>query len=121
MPEREALVIACPNPLYGELKFLPALGRRVFRMLTSPEHGNCDPVRSTLVEAPGRDDFEQAFFNAFEGAADRRRDLIVYFLGHGHQIAKSQSFYVVHRDSRGNANVIDLRKTLEWLKSMERG
>jgi hypothetical protein len=108
MPKREALVVACPNNSYGELKFLPELAQRVFQMLISPDRGNCDPLHSTYAYEPIRADFETAFFEAFSGAADRHRDLIVYFIGHGHQIEQSHSFYLVCKDSRGNANVVDL-------------
>jgi hypothetical protein len=111
MPEREALVVTCVNPSFGALPFLPDLGREVFGMLTNSDHGNCCTVNSTLKENLTRDEFEAEFLKAFRGAADRRRDLIFYYLGHGHHIRNTDKFYLVCVDSAGVeklANLADL-------------
>ena len=102
MAGRNLLVIGSQCGSLPELSFLPDVATRLYKAMTDPERGACQPALdpSGLVIDPTVAEAKDAIGTAFERAANDGATLLLAVIGHGEQETEDGDFYLLPTDAR---------------------
>ena len=101
MGGRNLLVIGSQCKSLPELSFLPDVATKLYKAMTDPERGACQPALdpSGLVIDPTVAEAKKAIRKAFERAATDEATLLVAVIGHGEQVTEDGDFYLLPTDA----------------------